>query len=243
MYPAGGRRRRRASTRSGNCIRPRAGKSWCLTAAATRTATRAFGDVSYAYAGQVAQATPIEATAPCGEFLAECNAALGSDLNSCLQNWYEPDHWLGDHRDDERALVPSAPVASVSWGAARRFTLKPRKKMPASLEADAADAVALEPYLGDGDLLVMGGACQQTHVHGVPKRRKKDEGEPGRHHLLDFPSVQGAGHLLARKRRKTGSGPTPAPTSALLRKLGPFWRRPPGGDAARRRWLIGVADG
>ena len=69
--------------------------------------SRAFGDVAYAYAGQVAQASPIEATAPCGELLAACNAALDADLNSCLQNWYEPEHWLGDHRDDERALVVS----------------------------------------------------------------------------------------------------------------------------------------
>ena len=35
--------------------------------------SRAFGDVAYAYAGQVAQASPIEATAPCGELLAACN--------------------------------------------------------------------------------------------------------------------------------------------------------------------------
>ena len=158
--------------------------------------SRAFGDVSYAYAGQVAQATPIESTTACGELLSECNEALGSgsDLNSCLQNWYEPDHWLGDHRDDERALVPSAPVASVSWGAARRFTLKPRKKMP------AADAVALELYLGDGDLLVMGGACQQTHVHGVPKRRKKDEGAPGRRISWTFRQFRAPGEVRKRKR-------------------------------------------
>ena len=164
--------------------------------------SRAFGDQSYAYAGQVAQASPIEATAPCGELLAACNAALNADLNSCLQNWYEPEHWLGDHRDDERALVPSAPVASVSWGAARRFTLKPRKKVPASLEADAADAVALELYLGDGDLLIMGGSCQQTHVHGVPKRRKKDEGEPGRRISWTFRQFRAPGDLLARKRKR-----------------------------------------
>ena len=156
--------------------------------------SRAFGDVAYAYAGQVAQASPIEATAPCGELLAACNAALNADLNSCLQNWYEPDHWLGDHRDDERALVPSAPVASVSWGASRRFTLKPRKKMP------AADAVPLELYLGDCDLLVMGGACQQTHVHGVPKRRKKDEGEPGRR--ISWTFRQMAPGESARKRKR-----------------------------------------
>ena len=89
-----------------------------------------------------------------------------------------------------------APVASVSWGAARRFTLKPRKKVP------AADAVALELYLGDGDLLIMGGACQQTHVHGVPKRRKKDEGEPGRRISWTFRQFRAPGDLLARKRKR-----------------------------------------
>ena len=54
--------------------------------------SRAFGDVAYAYAGQVAQATPIAPETPCGEFLKECNAALNADLNGCLENWYEPDH-------------------------------------------------------------------------------------------------------------------------------------------------------
>ena len=76
--------------------------------------SRAFGDQSYAYAGQVAQASPIIPETPCGELLAACNAALGSDLNSCLQNWYEPGHWLGDHRDDDdvRAMGNSAVVPS-----------------------------------------------------------------------------------------------------------------------------------
>ena len=83
-----------------------------------------------------------------------------------------------------------------SWGAARRFTLKPRKKVP------AADAVALELYLGDGDLLVMGGACQQTHVHGVPKRRKKDEGAPGRRISWTFRQFKAPGESAPRKRKR-----------------------------------------
>ena len=76
------------------------------------------------------------------------------------------------------------------------------QKLPASLEADAADSVPLELYLGDGDLLVMGGACQQTHVHGVPKRRKKDEGEPGRRISWTFRQFRAPGDLLARKRKR-----------------------------------------
>ena len=105
--------------------------------------------------------------------------------------------WLQTMRCPHR---PRAPVASVTWGASRRFTLKPRKKVPASLEADAADPVALELYLGDGDLLVMGGACQQTHVHGVPKRRKKDEGAPGRRISWTFRQFRAPGEVRKRKR-------------------------------------------
>ena len=37
----------------------------------------------------------------------------------------------------------------------------------------------LEVALGDGDLVVMGGDCQRTHTHEVPKRRRKDAGAPG----------------------------------------------------------------
>ena len=148
--------------------------------------SRAFGDVAYAYAGQVAQASPIEATAPCGELLAACNAALNADLNSCLQNWYEPEHWLGDHRDDERALVREAPVASVTWGAARRFTLKPRKDALA-LAAEAAVPLELagrRRFAGHGRR-VPATPCTESRSAA---RRKENRGD-GRGRS----SVQGAG--------------------------------------------------
>lgn len=54
-------------------------------------------------------------------------------------------------------------VAIVSLGAARRFTLKP-----------AAGGPALVHHLGYGDLLVMGGSCQRTWRHGVPKVARAD---------------------------------------------------------------------
>ena len=51
--------------------------------------SRAFGDQSYAYAGQVAQATPIESTTACGELLAACNVRnkYGQDKRSDECNW------------------------------------------------------------------------------------------------------------------------------------------------------------
>ena len=96
--------------------------------------------------------------------------------------------------------MPGAPIASVSWGAARRFALKPKPVKSAG--AAAADSVALELYLRDGDLLLMGGATQLTHVHGVPKRRKKDEGAPGRRISWTFRAFRPEGEPKAARKRK-----------------------------------------
>ena len=35
--------------------------------------------------------------------------------------------------------------------------------------SDSSGSVSLELELGDGDLLVMGGRCQMTHKHEVPR--------------------------------------------------------------------------
>jgi alkylated DNA repair dioxygenase AlkB len=49
-------------------------------------------------------------------------------------------------------------VAIVSLGAARPFGLRPKSGGP-----------ALKLQVGHGDLLVMGGSCQRTWLHGIPK--------------------------------------------------------------------------
>lgn len=54
-------------------------------------------------------------------------------------------------------------VAILSLGARRRFLLKP-----------ASGGASLRFDLGGGDLLVMGGACQRTWRHGVPKIKSAD---------------------------------------------------------------------
>ena len=63
--------------------------------------------------------------------------------------------WHGDrirHRGGETV------VAILSLGGARRFLLRPR---------DGGASIRLLP--GSGDLLVMGGTCQRTWEHSVPK--------------------------------------------------------------------------
>lgn len=65
--------------------------------------------------------------------------------------------WHGDRiaRD-----LPEATIAIVSLGHARSFRLRPK-----------GGGASLQYKLGGGDLLVMGGSCQRTWDHAVPKVR------------------------------------------------------------------------
>jgi alkylated DNA repair dioxygenase AlkB len=65
--------------------------------------------------------------------------------------------WHGDRVARE---LPEAVVALVSLGAIRPFRLRPTGGGPSEL---------FRP--GPGDLLVMGGSCQRTWQHSVPKSR------------------------------------------------------------------------
>lgn len=69
------------------------------------------------------------------------------------------------HRDREHRERFSAMVAIVSVGAPRRFVLRPRLEAGPSI---------VEYRPGWGDLLVMGGTCQRTWEHSVPKQAYAD---------------------------------------------------------------------
>ena len=64
------------------------------------------------------------------------------------------------HGDRIGKRIADTVVAILSLGARRRFLLKP-----------AAGGPSRRFDLGGGDLLVMGGACQRTWRHGIPKVR------------------------------------------------------------------------
>ncbi len=59
------------------------------------------------------------------------------------------------------SLGPEPVVATVSLGATRRFVLKPRRKPPGP---------TMPIDLGAGNLLIMGGRCQEHYVHGIPRQ-------------------------------------------------------------------------
>ena len=123
--------------------------------------------VSYAYSGSKNIARPLEESKFVVTLIAKANemtrglTTTKSPYNGCLQNWYEPDDTIGLHSDDERSQRHDCPIWSLSWGGTRRFLFRQRSDKK----------VKAEIYLSDGDLLIMGGTCQQTHYHEVPKQR------------------------------------------------------------------------
>jgi alkylated DNA repair dioxygenase AlkB len=71
---------------------------------------------------------------------------------------------MGWHSDDEKSLGRDPVIASLSFGAARRFCFKHR------LQAEKR-----ESELGPGTLLVMKGPTQHHWLHSLPKSAKVKE--------------------------------------------------------------------
>ncbi len=116
------------------------------------------GDEAYRYSGQTLEPRPWTASTELLRQRVEQTANLS--FNHLLANLYrDGNDSMGFHADDEAELGEEPQVASVSFGASRRFRLKPKKQ---------GRATTLE--LQDNTLLLMRGSTQQTYVHGVPKQ-------------------------------------------------------------------------
>ncbi|HEY4244890.1 MAG TPA: alpha-ketoglutarate-dependent dioxygenase AlkB [Kofleriaceae bacterium] len=83
-----------------------------------------------------------------GEDFVRTTAALYRDGNDSVA-------WHGDTTARD---MPAATVATVSLGAPRRFLLRP-----------TAGGESIAFPAGRGDLIVMGGTCQRTYRHSIPK--------------------------------------------------------------------------
>ena len=93
------------------------------------------------------------------EMREQLSERYGMEFSSIGANLYRDGRdsvaWHGDRVARE---LPEACIAIVSLGGARRFLLRPKGGGP---------SVRLD--LHSGDLLVMGGSCQRTWQHSVPK--------------------------------------------------------------------------
>lgn len=85
--------------------------------------------------------------------------------NSCLLNLYHSgEEGMAWHRDEERELVENGPIASLSFGAARKFAFKHIKT-----------GQQISKVLEHGSLLLMQGETQTHWQHSLPKSAKVDQ--------------------------------------------------------------------
>jgi len=119
-----------------------------------------YGDAGYRYSGID---NPPQPWLPLlAELKARAEDLACTTFNSVLANLYRDGRdSMGWHSDDEPSLGRNPVIASLSFGAVRRFRLK-HKREPMSLTLD------LEP----GSCLVMAGALQHHWRHALPKTRK-----------------------------------------------------------------------
>ena len=125
-----------------------------------------YGDAnfSYAYSGTTKEALPWSPQLL--ELKAAVETASGETYNSCLLNLYhDGNEGMGWHSDDEKTLLKDAPIASVSFGAERKFCFKHKREQEHALEP-------VSVMLAHGSLLVMKGTIQRHWLHSLPKLAK-----------------------------------------------------------------------
>lgn len=121
-----------------------------------------FGDsgFSYTYSGSTKQASAW--TPDLLQIKQRVEALSGLDFNSCLLNLYHNGgEGMSWHSDDEKTLGENPSIASVSFGAARKFSFKHRRTL---------QTVSL--ILESGSLLVMKDQTQANWLHCVPKSKR-----------------------------------------------------------------------
>ncbi|MCY4452332.1 MAG: alpha-ketoglutarate-dependent dioxygenase AlkB [Immundisolibacterales bacterium] len=119
------------------------------------------GDATYSYSGLTLRPAPW--TPGVTAVRRRIEAATGEAFNSVLANLYrDGNDRMGWHADDEPELGPAPVIASASFGAARRFLLRPKRGRARSVPN------VLEP----GSLLVMRGPTQRHWLHSLPPTRR-----------------------------------------------------------------------
>jgi alkylated DNA repair dioxygenase AlkB len=113
-------------------------------------------DFEYSYSNTTKRALPWTETLL--ELRAMAEAKTGETYNSCLLNLYHSgEEGMAWHSDGEKALKKDGAIASLSFGAARKFAFKHKI---------SKETVSL--ILEHGSLLVMKGATQSNWLHRLP---------------------------------------------------------------------------
>ncbi len=122
-----------------------------------------YGDegTDYVYSGILNQAQAFNSRL--NDWREDLQRDLEVPFNAVLLNRYADGHQhMGYHADDEPEFGLRPTIASLSFGAERRFLWKRKVK------GSVAEKLTLE----HGSLLIMGGSFQEEYIHAVPKAKR-----------------------------------------------------------------------
>lgn len=121
-----------------------------------------YGDRNFPYSYSNTTKTALPWTKELLELKTLVESTSGESFNSCLLNLYhDGSQSMAWHSDAEKDLKKNGAIASLSFGANRKFAFKHK----ATKEKRAL-------YLPSGSLLIMKGETQQHWLHRLPPTKK-----------------------------------------------------------------------
>lgn len=116
--------------------------------------------ISYTYAGK--RKDPLPWAQVLLSIKEKVEKQTNANYNACLLNLYHAgDEGMSWHRDNEKEIVPESSIASVSFGATRKFSFK-----------HVSEEKKVEVMLESGSILDMRGPIQQHWYHALPPSKK-----------------------------------------------------------------------
>lgn len=121
-----------------------------------------YGDANYLYTYSNTTKQALEWTPELLALRQIVEGMTGTKFNSCLLNLYhDGDEGMAWHSDDEKSLGKDTVIASLSFGAERKFSFKHK-----------ATKQSVSVILESGSLLVMKDTTQTHWLHRLPKTVK-----------------------------------------------------------------------
>lgn len=121
-----------------------------------------YGDAAYTYSGL--RHEPRAWPPLLAELRRRVEQTTKARFNTVLLNHYrDGSDGMGWHSDDEPELGDNPVIASLNFGATRRFRFRKKKNTSQTLSLDLKDA----------SLLLMSGAIQHHWQHALPKTKKR----------------------------------------------------------------------
>lgn len=117
-----------------------------------------YGDIPFSYTYSNITKTALAWTEDLVILKKLVEEKTGETYNSCLLNLYHSgEEGMAWHSDGEKDLKKHGAIASVSFGAVRKFVFKHKEK-----------GVKIDIILDHGSLLVMKGTTQENWLHRLP---------------------------------------------------------------------------